>query len=463
MTDRLLFSILLSIVLLTGCAGTGELLTTDAPDPNLTDEQEPPAPAVLDHAIAGAVYEAQGEYMLALHEYNRGIQRDSTRTELYHAAAQMYTKLTEYENALLILEKGTRASGDASLFTHLGEMQLQMQKFDDAIATFGMLSAIQPNNSSAQQNLASALERTGRVEEALEVYELVLEDEDVDRESILMHKVTMLSSLERFEEAVEVYRELQEYRPDEDRIPFFIGGLFLDMGDTTRAVESIAAAATMRPVEPRYWDLWIRLEVVRGNNDHAKSLCDSAMSYNPISAPLHGLAASVFMMEDEHDRAESALKRAIDIEPANSEHYLNLGFLYHDLEKWSSAESLYEDALKLSPGDPQILNNFAYLLADQGKDLERALELSEDALSMDPQNASFLDTKGWILYHMQDYEQARIYLEPALEFSPYHYEILDHLGDVYAALGLDKLAHEVWQRSLEAGGDEDEIRRKLEE
>jgi tetratricopeptide (TPR) repeat protein len=424
---------------------------------------EPPSAEVMDHAIAGAVYEAQGEYMLALHEYNRGLLKDSTRTELYHAAAEMYTQLGEYDSAVLLLEDGSGITGDASLYTHLGELQMQMQEYDDAIATFGTLSAIEPDNPTAQQHLASALERVGRIPEALEVFDSLLEYEGVDREPILMHKVTLLSSLERYPEAVEVYQELQEFRPDEDRIPFFMGGLFLDMGDTTRAVESISAAAMMRPVEPRYWDLWIRLEMVRGNEQRASSLCDSAMSYNPISASIHALAASIFMLQDAQDKAEFALRRAIDIEPTNSEHYLNLGFLYHDLERWLEAENLYQDALKLSPGDPQVLNNFAYLLAEQGKDLERALELSEDAISMEPENPSFLDTKGWIHFHLKDYEQARIFLERASEIDPDHYEILSHLGDLYSAMGLRELARESWQKSLNAGGDEIELTRKLEE
>ncbi|HEX04434.1 MAG TPA: tetratricopeptide repeat protein, partial [Bacteroidetes bacterium] len=303
LTNQLKSLFLLLALLLMGCAGSEQLRTESADTPESVAAKTP-SPVVQDYAIAGAVYEAQGEFMLALREYDRGLMRDSTSTELYHAAAQMHTQLGDLESAMLILKKGVRVNHDPSLLSHLGEIQLQQRKFEEAAQTFAQLIEMEPDDLAALQNLAMSLERSGQIESALEIYDELLELDEIDTEPILMRKVSLLSSLKRFEEAVEVYEKLQELRPGEDRIPFFIGGLFLDMGDTTRAVESIASATKMRPIEPRYWDMWIRLEVVQGHVDRAIELSDSAMSYNPADAPIHALAASVFIIKGLNEKAE---------------------------------------------------------------------------------------------------------------------------------------------------------------
>ncbi|MCB2210836.1 tetratricopeptide repeat protein [bacterium] len=463
MIKRTVVPTLLLALLIAGCAGTGEMRKTASTEDTQVVTPNPPSDEVMDYAISGSVFESAGEYRLALHEYKRGLMRDSTQVELYHAVAEMATQLGRIDEARTTLEKGARITNAPTILTHLGELQLDEQLFEDAVVTFEELMQIQPDEATTLQHLAVAYERTGKTEKAAETYDRLLELPEVDPVPILMRKVSLLSSLDRLDEAVEVYQQLQTHRPEEDRIPFFIGGLYLDMGDTTRAVESIAAAATMRPVEPRYWDMWIRLEVIRGNEDRAITLADSGLSYNPVSAPLHALAASVYMLKDQEVKAESALKRAIQLDPEDSQNFLNLGFLYHEQGRFSEAEDLYEDALKLSPGDAQILNNFAYLLAEQGTDLDRALELSEDALSLEPENASFLDTKGWIYYQKGQYDEAITYLERAAGINPEHYEILEHLGDVYAAMGNAEKAREMWQRAIDAGGDEVALTRKLEE
>ncbi|MBS1262465.1 MAG: Beta-barrel assembly-enhancing protease [Calditrichaeota bacterium] len=453
---------------LVGCAGLtrvrepDETVAETAPD-TTRPASDTPAPEVLDHVIAASVHEAEGDYLHALHEYNRALLRDSTYAELYHAAAEMHQKLGELESAILLLESGVRKCDDPTLLTHLGELQLLDKRNDEAVATFERLMGRKPASVTALKHLATAYERSGRKKDALAVYDSLLARNQVEPDEVLMRKVSLLSSLGEYEQAIEVYRRLRQHRPQEDRIPFFIGGLYLDMGDTTKAAESIAAATNMRPVEPRYWNLRIRLEVARGHDERAADLADSALSFNPEDVELHALAANVFLRNELAGRAERTLRRTIELDPDEPAHYINLGFLLHERGEFGEAERLYEDALKLEPGDPQLLNNYAYLLAEKGERLDEALEFVDDAVSIEPDNASYLDTKGWILYRLERYDDARTYLERAVELSPDHPELLDHLGDLYHALGEQEKAREMWRRALEHGGPETSLSEKLGE
>lgn len=93
-------------------------------------------------------------------------------------------------------------------------------------------------------------------------------------------------------------------------------------------------------------------------------------------------------------------------------------------------------------------NGVAYVWALQGKNLPKALEFINKALTSDPQDPEMLDTKGWILYQMQEYDQAFHFVCPAVLGKPGDPELRLHLGDVYWALGLSEKAKQEWTQGL---------------
>lgn len=127
-----------------------------------------------------------------------------------------------------------------------------------------------------------------------------------------------------------------------------------------------------------------------------------------------------------------------------------------------AAYRYYERALKLRPDSPVILNNFAYYLSEENRDLERALKMSARANELDPQNATYLDTQAWVLYQLGRYEEAQTLMRQALVLdtnkSP---ELLLHYGDILFALGKTFMAKTYWQRALEAGADGVKVEERL--
>ena len=79
---------------------------------------------------------------------------------------------------------------------------------------------------------------------------------------------------------------------------------------------------------------------------------------------------------------------------------------YRLLEDGSSSEavSMLREALRLEGDAPELQNGVAYALAEAGVELEEALRLVDGALEHDPENADYLDTKGWILCKQGDVE-----------------------------------------------------------
>ena len=123
----------------------------------------------------------------------------------------------------------------------------------------------------------------------------------------------------------------------------------------------------------------------------------------------------------------------------------SLGDLYHELGNRRKSYSWYEKGLKINDGYNPILNNYAYYLSEEGRSLKKALEMSRRTVLSEPENATYLDTYGWLLYLTGDYEQAKKYLKDALVYGgKENAEVLDHYAETLFALKEYNLAFLYW-------------------
>ena len=128
-----------------------------------------------------------------------------------------------------------------------------------------------------------------------------------------------------------------------------------------------------------------------------------------------------------------------------------LGYMYdfalgmpQDLEK---GEYWYQKAAE--NGHIVAMNNLAYSWSQRGIKLGEANRLMREVLAAYPDEASYIDTLGWIYYQQQDYEKAFTYICDAALKEPGAIEVREHLGDVYAQFGLFDQAIMEWQQVLD--------------
>lgn len=100
------------------------------------------------------------------------------------------------------------------------------------------------------------------------------------------------------------------------------------------------------------------------------------------------------------------------------------------------------------PDSHNMMNSMAYTLAVEGRELPRALDLIDRALVRAPEQYAYLDTLGWVLYKMGDYEGSFRSLSNALAYAPEdHHELYDHMGDVLFKMGREAEAPVWWAKS----------------
>lgn len=145
------------------------------------------------------------------------------------------------------------------------------------------------------------------------------------------------------------------------------------------------------------------------------------------------------------DMYRQILKAAPDDHPVLLNCYGSLGDLYHETGDRRKSYSCYEKGLKIDDNYSPILNNYAYYLSEEGRQLKKALEMSRKTVLNEPENPTYLDTYGWLLYLTGDYQEARKYLEKAKIYGgDSSAVILDHYAETLFALKEYNLAFLYW-------------------
>ena len=124
----------------------------------------------------------------------------------------------------------------------------------------------------------------------------------------------------------------------------------------------------------------------------------------------------------------------------------------------------YDKALEYNPDNISVMNNYAYFLSLEERDLEDALRLSSRVMELEGENPTYMDTHAWVLFKLGRLEEARQLLRRAVsrdgQKSP---DLQVHYGDVLAALGEGFMAQTYWKRALENGYNAEGILRRIEQ
>ena len=127
------------------------------------------------------------------------------------------------------------------------------------------------------------------------------------------------------------------------------------------------------------------------------------------------------------------------------------------LKKWPVAERDFLKALELRPDEPTILNYLGYSWVEQGKNLDRARRMIENAVRQMPQAGYIVDSLGWVQYRLGDIAGAVKNLERAVLLSPGDPTINEHLGDAYWKAGRKLEARFQWEKALSLEPEKDQI------
>ena len=139
------------------------------------------------------------------------------------------------------------------------------------------------------------------------------------------------------------------------------------------------------------------------------------------------------------------------------------GDSHHALKQDDDAFRFYEKSIQLKDDNAYVLNNYAYYLSLRGADLDKAAKMAQKAVKLEPENPSFQDTYGWVLFMQENFNEALVWIQKALQNNKEEpsAEVMEHYGDVMYKLGNQAVALEYWMKAKTKGPGSDLLDKKI--
>jgi tetratricopeptide (TPR) repeat protein len=250
-------------------------------------------------------------------------------------------------------------------------------------------------------------------------------------------------------------------RPDFDLARLLIGELF----DSDNLHEKANAVyETISRNSPYSWPA--RLRVAANLSDLGK-VDDAIARLNEMAAERPERTDALIRMggilrsKERYQEAVVAYDKAAMRLPAGDSKdwffYYSRGIALERSDKWQRAEADFLKALEMEPEQPYVLNYLGYSWVEKGLNIDRARKMIERAVEQRRNDGFIVDSLGWVLYRLGDYEGSVKQLERAIRLRPSDPVINDHLGDAYWRVGRKLEARFQWQRALDLKPEQNDI------
>jgi Flp pilus assembly protein TadD len=136
--------------------------------------------------------------------------------------------------------------------------------------------------------------------------------------------------------------------------------------------------------------------------------------------------AYIYIITNRSKMAEFELKRLQHSGFESPQLYNTLAYAAWSQQRYKNAVELYEKALDIDENNATAMNSMGFILVDADIDIMRGLRLCRKAVDKNPQSPAYLDSLGWAYYKSGEQVEARTWLRRALELAPRDNEIREH-------------------------------------
>jgi tetratricopeptide (TPR) repeat protein len=269
-----------------------------------------------------------------------------------------------------------------------------------AIDVFQKLTELRPENPVALERLGSAYVEAGQPDKAGPLLETALRVDPKNSKA--------LTAIARI--------QLRQRGPDS-------------------ALERIHQQIARIPNQPAFYEILGQFYMERKNFAKAEESLRKAVSLDPNRAETYGLLSQLYVSQQAPDKAIKELENALKLSPKSASTHALLGALHESRNAAGKAVIHYREALRLDPGSVVVMNNLAWLLAENGESRDEALYYARLANARMPNNPNILDTTGWIYHKMGAYAPAISLFEQCARKHPKASKCRFHLALSYFESG----------------------------
>ncbi|RYD50883.1 MAG: tetratricopeptide repeat protein [Sphingobacteriales bacterium] len=414
-------------------------------------------------------------YPKALEQLDKALSKMPGDEELLLQKQQVYLKANQVDKALDISRQLIATNPREPRYrVQLGQVYESNQKLPEAFAAYQEAEKLFPNDPLVQLSLADYYRKTKNEEQYKSYLRKAITNKGLDAEtqiSLLMpYLQEMAQDTARRAEGVEMAAQLAVQHPRDAQLQLFYGELLLMTGKGSDASAQFRKVVELDPSKFPAWEQLMYSYTAPQDADSLIATSERALRLFPTQAVAHYLNGIGYQNKKAYPKAVKALQRGIDLQPEEDENqlaqmYVSLGDTYNMMKEYVQSDTAYETALRLNPENATVLNNYAYYLSVRKARLKDAEAMSKKSLELRPDEGTFLDTYGWILYQQGSYKDARTYIQRAIDQAAGEADgtLYDHLGDVLYRLGEKTKAVDAWKKAQQKGADNATLPKKIAE
>lgn len=456
----------------------------------------------------GQIYIGMGKFPKAIETYEKIFANTRDRDDVLNILIQLYDRQKDYDNMLRTIDRLESLEGsseeitlarmrvlalkgdkeaelaelkslsekhpnDMNYHVMMGNWLLQNDRADEALKEYDYVLKMEPDNLMAQMSMLDYYRNVGEDSLANDLQEkmLINEDTPINSKMTLMRKVVADNEQEGGDSTQVLdlfHRILAKPQKTTDMHELYAAYMTLKKMPQDSINQALRDALEIAPD-----NAGVRLELIQAewskkNFDEVIRLSRAAQEYNPDEMAFYYFMGLAHFQKDERDEALNSFQRGVAQinESSNkeivSDFYAIMGDILHEKGREKEAYAAYDSCLQWKPDNIGCLNNYAYYLSEQGKDLQRAEQMSYRTIKAEPQNSTYLDTYAWILFMQERYEESKLYIDQAVQNdSTVSVVILEHAGDIHAKVGEMDKALEFWRKARDNGSDSKVLIRKI--
>ena len=257
-----------------------------------------------------------------------------------------------------------------------------------------------------------------------------------------------------FAEAEKFYQQALDKDPSSSEGLSGLMNTYFAQKQYDKAIAAANAQIAKSPNNANFYDL-LGTALFNGKKDlpGAEAALQKAISIDKNNIDALEKLGKVQVQQGQPDKALALYQQSIKDNPREVTFYILCGELYEAQKDWDHAKGMYQQALVISPDHPLASNNLAYVILQQGGNIDVAMGLAQTARRGMPDSPNAADTLGWAYYQKGIYQSAINQFQEALRLGekrgdPEDADLHYHLGLAYQKDNKASLARQQLEKAV---------------
>jgi len=454
------------------------------------------------YMLIAELYEQQQNLNEAVKTYKKMLAEIPKSEDVYYHLADIYFYQKNYDEALKAFEKIEGTFGKSLPVTQRKQtIYLQQNNLQKAIEEGDALIQAYPDEVDYKTAQAEFLYKNKMADKAIVILEDVIkgdpensyarlllsdiyqsqgnkEKSDLELESVfnnpetdLNTKLNIISGYLKAKDteynrnkALQLSEATVKAHPSEAKAYAVLGESLRRTGKRQEAWENFIKSKNIDNSSFPVWVELLGLDADLNKTDSLLKHSEQALETFPNQAVLWLYNGIGYSSKKNYSKAVESLEEGKKLSAKNPElqyqFQLQLADNYYYAKEYAKSDATFEEVLKADPENDHALNNYSYFLSLRKDKLDLAKTMGQKLIEKHPDEANYLDTYAWVLYQMKNYQEAKSFLEKAIQGSE-NGTIVEHYGDVLFQLGQKDQAVEQWIKAKKLGETSENIDKKI--